>query len=78
MAVVPDRSGLTLKGECCKSINKIGVLKVLCKKSVGDVGPLCRAVTKIAVGQAGRVPHQILNGRCLSGRHLSPIGVHHT
>ena len=25
MAVVPDRSGLTLKGECCKSINKIGV-----------------------------------------------------
>jgi hypothetical protein len=78
MAVVPDRSGLTLKGECCKSINEIGIRKVLGKKSISDVGPLSRAVTKITVGQARRVPHQILDGWCLSGRHLRAIGAHHT
>ena len=64
MRIVPDATGLMLEGQPREAIGEGRIVEVFLEETVRDDGLPGRPVAEIAVGQAGGVPQQILDGWC--------------
>ena len=77
VTIVPDRPRLMFERQRCEPVDKRGVGQILVEKPVGYVGLVCRAIATIAVREARRMAHQVLNRRRRPRWHFPPRAVCH-